>query len=96
MGVNGGECMVKGSNLGLFGGQLWCNNHRQNLLGRFSLKLLMKGSFVASYHWIATREREDAGPLGLRGSTAVFLADIGPEDMTPSGERMPEKNRGKI
>jgi hypothetical protein len=30
LGVNGGECMVKGSNLGLFGGQLWCNNHPQN------------------------------------------------------------------
>jgi hypothetical protein len=29
-GVNGGECMVKGSNLGIFGGQLWCNNHPQN------------------------------------------------------------------
>jgi hypothetical protein len=30
LGVNGGECMVEGSNLGLFGGQLWCNNHPQN------------------------------------------------------------------
>jgi hypothetical protein len=30
LGVNGGECMVKGLNLGLFGGQLWCNNHLQN------------------------------------------------------------------
>jgi hypothetical protein len=31
LGVNGGECMVTdGSNLGLFGGQLWCNNHPQN------------------------------------------------------------------
>jgi hypothetical protein len=29
-GINGGECMVEGSNLGLFGGQLWCNNHLQN------------------------------------------------------------------
>jgi hypothetical protein len=27
---DGGECMVEGSNLGLFGGQLWCNNHPQN------------------------------------------------------------------
>jgi hypothetical protein len=30
LGVNGGECMIKRSNLGLFGGQLWCNNHPQN------------------------------------------------------------------
>jgi hypothetical protein len=30
LGVNGGECMVEGSNHGLFGGQLWCNNHPQN------------------------------------------------------------------
>jgi hypothetical protein len=30
LGVNGGECMVEGSNLGLFGGQLWCNNLPQN------------------------------------------------------------------
>jgi hypothetical protein len=30
LGVNGGECMVKGLNVGLFGGQLWCNNHPQN------------------------------------------------------------------
>jgi hypothetical protein len=30
LGVNGGECMVQGSNLGLFGGQLWCNDHPQN------------------------------------------------------------------
>jgi hypothetical protein len=29
LGVNGSECMVEGSNLGLFGGQLWCN-HPQN------------------------------------------------------------------
>jgi hypothetical protein len=27
---DGGECMVEGVNLGLFGGQLWCNNHPQN------------------------------------------------------------------
>jgi hypothetical protein len=29
LGVNGGECKVEGSNLGLFGGQFWCNNHQQ-------------------------------------------------------------------
>jgi hypothetical protein len=27
---DGGECMVEGSTIGLFGGQLWCNNHPQN------------------------------------------------------------------
>jgi hypothetical protein len=29
LGVNGGECMAEGSNLGLFGGQLWCNINPQ-------------------------------------------------------------------